>query len=152
MIQDELTKIVIGAAMEVHSHLGAGLLESAYEECLCKELSLQGVLFQRQVVIPVSYKGTKLDCGFRADILIPSRLIIEIKSVERLLPVHQAQLITYLRLAGIFTGLLINFNVAHLRQGLRRLKAHMTLPGRVLPSSPPFLPVKQSAGDGDDSV
>jgi GxxExxY protein len=138
--------------MEVHSILGAGLLESAYEEALCHELSLRGIPFQRQASFPVLYKGVKLDCGFRADILIPGRLIVEIKSVERLLPVHQAQLITYLRLSEIFTGLLINFNVAHLRQGLRRLKANMTFPGRVLPSSPPFLPVKQSAGDGDDSV
>jgi GxxExxY protein len=121
LIRDPVTAVVIQAAMEVHSALGAGLLESAYEECLCHELSLRNLAFERQVSVPIAYKGIRLDCGYRLDILIPGYLIIEIKATERLLPIHQAQLITYLRLTGIPTGLLINFNVPHLRQGIRRL-------------------------------
>ena len=123
MIKDKLTEEVIGAAMEVHSHLGAGLLESAYEECLCHELALRDLPFRRQVSLPINYKGLHLDCGYRIDVLVEDKLIIEVKSVERLLPVHQAQLITYLKVTGMQTGLLINFNVAHLRQGIRRLHA-----------------------------
>ena len=123
MIKDKLTEEVIGAAMQVHSHLGAGLLESAYEECLCHELALRDLPFRRQVSLPINYKGLHLDCGYRIDVLVEDKLIIEVKSVERLLPVHQAQLITYLKVTGIQTGLLINFNVAHLRQGIRRLHA-----------------------------
>ena len=95
MLEDPLTEKVLGAAMEVHSHLGAGLLQSVYEECLCRELALRGMSFQRQVVLPVEYKGISLDCGYRLDLLLPDSLIVEVKSVERLLPVHQAQLITY---------------------------------------------------------
>lgn len=122
MIEDKLTETVINAAMEVHSTVGAGLLEKVYEECLCRELALRHLPFKRQIYLPVEYKGVHLDCGYVMDIVIPDdRLIIEVKSVERLLPVHQAQLITYLKVAGIQTGLLINFNVDHLRHGIRRL-------------------------------
>jgi GxxExxY protein len=121
LIRDPLTEEVIGAAIEVHTHLGAALLESVYEECLCHELALKNLSFQRQVSQPIQYKGLHLDCGFRLDILVEDKLIIEVKAVERLLTVHQAQLITYLKVAGIPTGLLINFHVAHLRQGIRRL-------------------------------
>jgi len=106
--------------MHVHSALGPGLLESAYETCLCRALSKAGVRFERQVAEPVIYDGLRLDCGFRADLVVESRVIVEIKSVDRLLAIHDAQLLTYLKLAGISLGLLINFNVAHLRDGIRR--------------------------------
>lgn len=123
MIDDQLTETVINAAMDVHSHLGAGLLESAYEQCLCHELALRKLPLERQVSLPVNYKGVHLHCGYRVDILIPERLIIEVKAVERLLPIHKAQIITYLKMTGIPVGLLINFNVAHLKNGIRRLHA-----------------------------
>ncbi|MGC8763037.1 MAG: GxxExxY protein, partial [Acidobacteriota bacterium] len=92
---DELTEKVIGAAVEVHRFLGPGLLESAYEDCLCYELSQRGLAFRRQVPLPVVYKGIRLDCGYRIDVLVEEELILEVKTVERLLPVHQAQLLTY---------------------------------------------------------
>lgn len=118
---DPLTRRVIGCAIEVHRSLGPGLLESAYEQCLAHELTLQGIPFQRQWPMPVAYKGVQLDCGFRADFFIADKLIIELKSVESLHPVHQAQLLTYLRLANCPTGLLINFNVSRLTQGIKRM-------------------------------
>ena len=119
--QDPLTGKVIGAAIEVHRGLGPGLLESAYEECLCHELRLAGITFQRQVPLPVVYKGVHLDCGYRLDVVVEGRLILELKTMERLLPIHEAQLLTYLRLAGIHTGLLLNFNVPVLRDGIKRM-------------------------------
>jgi GxxExxY protein len=112
---------VIGAAIEVHRILGPGLLESAYEECLCHEVSLRGIAFERQLALSVNYKGVKLDCGYRLDIVLPGKLVIEVKAVEALAPIHDAQLLTYLKLAGIRTGLLLNFNVPLLRDGIRRL-------------------------------
>jgi GxxExxY protein len=118
---DPLTGKVIGAAIEVHRGLGPGLLESAYEECLCHELKLAGLGFTRQVPLPVVYKGVRLDCGYRLDVVVDGRVVVELKTVERLLPIHQAQLLTYLRLAGIHTGLLINFNVPVLRDGIKRM-------------------------------
>lgn len=119
--RDPITALVIGAAIEVHRVLGPGLLESAYEECLCHELSLRSIAFQRQLVLPVDYKGVRLDCGYRLDIVLPGKLVIEIKAVEALAPIHDAQLLTYLKLSGIRTGLLLNFNVPLLRDGIRRL-------------------------------
>jgi GxxExxY protein len=119
--QDPLTGKVIGAAIEVHRALGPGLLESAYEECLCHELNLSGLGFQRQVPLPVVYKGVRLDCGYRLDVVVEGRVLVELKTVERLLPIHEAQLLTYLRLAQIQTGLLLNFNVPVLRGGIRRM-------------------------------
>jgi len=116
----ETSEKVIGCAMNVHSQLGPGLLESAYEECLCHSMSKAGIRFQRQVPIPVTFEGVKLDCGFRMDLLVEESVIVEVKAVEHLLPVHQAQLITYLRLSGVTTGLLLNFNVLHMRDGIRR--------------------------------
>jgi GxxExxY protein len=107
--------------IEVHRALGPGLLESAYEECLCHELSLIGLSFERQVPLPVLYKGVRLDCGYRLDLVVEGRVIVEVKSVERLLPIHEAQLLTYLRLAQIHTGLLRNFSVPALRQGIKRM-------------------------------
>jgi GxxExxY protein len=117
---NRLTERVIGAAIEVHRHLGPGLLESAYEECLCRELSLTGLSFQRQLELPVEYKGARLDCGYRLDVVVERRLVLELKSVEALLPVHEAQTITYLKLTNLRAGLLINFNVPILKNGIRR--------------------------------
>lgn len=118
---DELSNRVIGCALEVHRVLGPGLLESTYEQCLARELGLMGLGFQLQVMLPVEYKGVKLDCGYRIDVLVEGELVLEIKSVERLLPVHEAQLLTYLKLSGKRAGLLINFNVQLLKHGLKRM-------------------------------
>jgi GxxExxY protein len=118
---DPLTERIIGFAIEVHRHLGPGLLESAYEECLCHELSSDGLVFRRRVPLPVIYKSVRLDCGYRLDIVVENAVIVEVKSVERLLPIHEAQLITYLKLSGIPIGLLLNFNTPVLREGIRRL-------------------------------
>jgi len=114
------TEGIIGAAIEIHRALGPGLLESAYEQCLCHELKLRQIIFQRQVDLPVAYKGIKLDCGYRIDLLVNDEVIIEIKSVESLLPVHEAQLLTCMRLMNKNVGLLINFNVAVLAKGILR--------------------------------
>ena len=117
LLHEDLTEKVIGAAIEVHRALGPGLLESAYEECLCRELNLRGLAFQRQVPLPVEYKGVKLDCGYRLDLVVQDEVILELKCVEHLLPVHDAQLLTYLKLTGKRVGLIINFNVATLVRG-----------------------------------
>ena len=119
--KDLLTERVIGCAIEVHKHLGPGLLESSYEGCLLKELQLEGVEALNQVDLPVSYKGLDLAVGYRLDILIPNQLIIEIKAVDKLAPIHTAQLLTYLKLTGIKTGLLMNFNTAKLAEGIKRV-------------------------------
>lgn len=119
--RDRLTAAVLGAAIEVHRTLGPGLLESVYEECLCHELTLGGTCFARQVPLPVQYKGVHLDCGYRMDLVVADQLVVEVKSVERLLALHDAQLLTYLRLSGIKKGLLLNFNTRILKHGIRRL-------------------------------
>ena len=121
METNELTKATIGAAIEVHRGLGPGLLESAYEECLCRELHLRHIPFERQVELPLVYKNVALDCGYRIDILVAERVVIELKAVDTLTPLHEAQLLTYLKLGGWQVGLLINFNVPILRDGVRRL-------------------------------
>jgi GxxExxY protein len=118
---DLLTEKIIGFAIEVHRHLGPGLLESAYEECLCYELTQSGLVFRRQVPLPVVYKGVHLDCGYRLDLVVEKQVILELKTVERLMPIHDAQLLTYMKLSGIPTGLLLNFNIPILKDGLRRL-------------------------------
>src|SRR5262249_10889682 len=115
------TEKVIGAAIEVHRILGPGLLESVYEKCLCYEFGLRGIEYQRQVELPVVYKGAPLDCKFCMDIILPGRLIIELKAVEKLLPIHEAQLLTYMRLGDLRLGLLLNFNVPLLKDGIKRL-------------------------------
>jgi GxxExxY protein len=120
LIEEELTEQIIGAAIDVHRELGPGLLESAYEECLCHELHIRGLGFRRQVDLPISYKGLKLDCGYRLDIVVEDSVVIELKSIEQILPIHQAQLLTYLRLSGKKVGLLINFNVSVLKNGIAR--------------------------------
>lgn len=119
--KDLLTEKIIGFAIEVHRQLGPGLLESAYEECLCYELTQSGLELRRQVPLPVIYKGIRLDCGYRLDAIVERQVVLELKTVERLLPIHEAQMLTYLKLSGIHTGLLINFNSAVLKDGLRRL-------------------------------
>ena len=119
--KDPLTHKVIGCAIEVHRLLGPGLLESAYHECLARELSLAEMQFRSQVSMPIQYKGCKLDCGYRLDFLIEDSLILELKSVEYILGIHEAQIITYMKLAGVSSGLILNFNVTVLRAGIRRL-------------------------------
>lgn len=112
---------MIGAAISVHSVLGPGLLESAYEECLCYELSQIGLAFERQVPLPVKYKDVQLDCGYRIDIVVERSVIIEVKAVERIIPVHEAQLLSYLKLSRMRVGLLMNFHVPVLKSGLKRI-------------------------------
>lgn len=119
--EDQITAKIIGAAIEVHRVLGPGLLESAYEECLCYELSLRGLEFKRQVGLPVTYKGIKLACGYKMDLLVEDLIVVELKTVENLLRVHSAQLLSYLRLSGKPVGLLINFNSSTLKSGLKRI-------------------------------
>ena len=118
---NELTDKIIGAAIEVHKVLGPGLLESAYEECLAHELSLANISFERQLPLPVIYKSLSLDCGYRLDFLVEKKVVLELKAVEGLQPIHQAQLLTYLNLGGWPIGLLINFNMPVLRQGIKRM-------------------------------
>ena len=118
---NELTDQIIGAAIEVHKVLGPGLLESAYEECLAHELSLANISFERQLPLPVIYKSLSLDCGYRLDFLVEKKVVLELKAIERLQPIHQAQLLTYLKLGGWPIGLLINFNMPVLRQGIKRM-------------------------------
>jgi GxxExxY protein len=118
---NELTERVIGSCIEIHRSLGPGLLESAYEECLCHELSAAHIGFERQKPLPVRYKGVKLDCGYRLDLVVEQKLIIELKAIEQLLPIHEAQLLTYLKLSGLTLGLLINFNVPVLKSGIKRI-------------------------------
>jgi len=120
MVFDELSNRVIGCAIEVHRILGPGLLESAYEQCLAFELENADIPFQTQKSLPVVYKKIRLDCGYRMDIVVDNTLLIELKSVDTLLPIHEAQLLTYLKLSGIRTGLLLNFNEAVLRNGIKR--------------------------------
>ena len=119
--KDPRTAPIIGAAIEVHRALGPGLLESAYEECLCHELHLGGLSFERQVDLPVAYKGLHLSCGYKIDVIVRQEVVLELKAVEALLPVHEAQLLTYLKLSGKHIGLLINFNTPVLTRGIRRI-------------------------------
>ncbi|MCI0684877.1 MAG: GxxExxY protein [Gemmataceae bacterium] len=117
---NHLTEEIIGAAIEVHRELGPGLLESAYEACLMHELALRDIVVQRQKELPIRYKNLTVECGFRLDLLVQDRVIVEVKAVDRLHPIHDAQLITYLKLTGCKVGLLINFNVRVLKDGIRR--------------------------------
>ena len=116
-----LTGKVIGAAIEVHKALGPGLLESAYDECLCHELELRSIPYERQKELQIEYKGSKLDCGYRLDLLVEDKLVLELKACNALEPIHEAQLLTYLKLSGSELGLLINFNVPVLKEGIKRL-------------------------------
>jgi GxxExxY protein len=120
MTDQELTHAIIGAAIEVHKVLGPGLLESAYEECLCQELRARSIPFEQQKPLPVVYKGLKLDCVYRVDLIVDKRVIVELKAVDALAPIHDAILLTYLRLSGCKIGLLINFHCVVLKDGIRR--------------------------------
>jgi GxxExxY protein len=118
---NHISRLVITAAMKVHSLLGAGLLESAYEACLAHELRKQGLKVQTQVALPVVYDGVRLDIGYRVDVLVEDCIIVELKAVEKILAVHEAQLLSHLKVSGIHLGLLINFKVPHLKDGIKRL-------------------------------
>lgn len=118
---NKTTESIVGAAIEVHRHLGPGLLESAYEECLCEELSLRKIPFKRQVILPVTYKTKKLDIGYRIDLLVNDEVVVELKTVKSILPIHEAQTLTYMRLGGWQVGLILNFNVTVLKNGIKRL-------------------------------
>jgi len=118
---NRITEQIIGAAIDVHKSIGPGLLESTYEECLCHELKLRSLSFQRQVALPVAYKGVSLDCGYRLNLLVANTLVVELKAVERVQAIHEAQLLTYLKLGKWPVGLLINFNVPILKAGIKRI-------------------------------
>ncbi len=118
---EDLTEKLIASAIEVHRHLGPGLLESAYEECSCHQLRLQDVSVERQKPLPLAYKGIKLDCGYRMDVVANQKAVVEIKCVDKILPVHEAQLLTYLKLSGLKVGLIINFHSRFIKDGIRRL-------------------------------
>jgi GxxExxY protein len=117
---DELSGRVIGCALEVHKQLGPRLLESTYERCLSHELVCAGIPHETQKELPIDYKGTKFDCGYRVDVFVDNELIVELKAVEKLLPIHEAQILTYMKLAGIKAGLLLNFNVVRFKDGIKR--------------------------------
>ena len=118
---NKITERIIGSAIEVHRELGPGLLESAYEECLCYELGRANFKCDRQIALPVTYKDIELNCGYKLDVVVEDVIVLELKAVERLMPIHKAQLLTYLRLCNRPIGLLINFNVPVLKEGIRRL-------------------------------
>lgn len=122
MDNDPFTRKVIGCMIEVHRELWPGLLESTYQQCLARELDLNHIAFKLESPLPVEYKGTRLDCGYRTDLLIEDRLIVELKAVDAVKEIHKAQLLTYMRLSGIKTGLLVNFNVKRLKDGIQRFK------------------------------
>ncbi len=119
--ENQITEQIIGAAIEVHRALGPGLLEAAYEECLAYELAQRGIVFERQKPIPLVYKEVVLDCGFRLDLVVDDRVIVELEAVSQIEPIHEAQLLTYLKLSGLKLGLLLNFNEIQLRKGIKRL-------------------------------
>jgi len=119
--ENDISNLIIGSAIEVHKQLGPGLLESAYEECLCFELRKEGVKYEKQKALPIVYKNVKLDCGYRIDLLVESKVIVELKSVDTLLPIHTAQLLSYLKISDLKLGLLINFNVKILKDGIKRI-------------------------------
>lgn len=127
---EHVTDAIIGGAIAVHRALGPGLLESAYEACLVFELMDRGLEVWRQLPLPVVYRGVEIDCGYRVDLLVEGSVVVELKAVERLLPLHEAQLLTYLRLSGHHVGLLLNFNVPVMTQGIRRLVHRLPEPGR----------------------
>ena len=119
--EDKISNQIIGSAIEVHRALGPGLLESAYEECLCRDFLLKNITFERQVGVPVVYKGVSLDCGYRLDIVVAGLVIIELKTIKRFEPIHDAQLLTYLKLTKLKLGVLLNFNVPIMKHGIKEL-------------------------------
>ncbi len=151
MLHDDITGRIIDATMRVHSALGAGLLESTYSACLFHEFSSSTLQFEHQVRLPVVYRGCRVDAGYRIDFLIENCVIVEIKAVEKLLPLHTAQLITYLKLSGRRVGLLVNFNVPHLRQGIKRVVNGYAVPlEKDLPSGSTESSVVESSKDTED--
>jgi GxxExxY protein len=120
-LEKDLTEQIIGAAIEVHRKLGPGLLESVYRACLARELVLRGLSFEQEKPLPVEYKGVLIDCSYRLDLIVAGKVVVEVKAVDALLPVHESQLLTYLKLTGCRVGLLINFNVPVLKNGIKRL-------------------------------
>jgi GxxExxY protein len=121
LVEEELSAVIRAALFDVHRSLGPGLLESAYEQCLCHELSLRGLTFRRQVELPVVYKGIKLDCGYRIDLIVEEKAILELKCVDAIHPIHRAQVLTYLKLSGYKLALLVNFNVPKIVDGIERI-------------------------------
>ena len=121
MAETKLTDKIIGAAIEVHRSLGPGLVESAYQKCLAREFDIQGIAFEVEKPIPLNYKGVNLECGYRADFIVEGDVILELKSVDKILPIHIAQMLTYLRLMGVRLGLILNFNVPVLKDGIKRI-------------------------------
>jgi GxxExxY protein len=121
VLADRLSYDIVGAAIEVHKHLGPGLLESAYEECLCRELTQRQIPYKRQVTLPLEYCGLSVDCGYRLDMIVGGLVIVEVKAVAKVVSVHKAQLLTYLKLLKMRLGILINFNVEVLRLGIYRV-------------------------------
>ena len=121
MTENQLAKIMVDACYQIHRTLGPGLLETVYEQCLCHELSVRGISFKREVAVPVAYKGIKLDCGFRLDLLVADLVAVELKAVDRVLPIHRAQLLTYLKITDKKLGLLINFNEELIKDGIHRV-------------------------------
>ena len=119
--EDRLSKEIIGAAIEVHRHLGPGMLESAYEKCLCKELEIRNIEFEKQKPLAVVYKGITLDCGYKLDVVVEGKVILELKFVNKFESIHDAQLLTYLKIADLKLGILINFNVPVLKDGIKRI-------------------------------
>ena len=118
---NELSSNILGSAIEIHKILGPGLLESAYEECLCHEFNVRGLLYERQKPLPILYKAKKLDCGYRLDLVVEDKIILELKACEKIEPIHKAQLLTYLKISGLNLGLLLNFNVPLMREGITRV-------------------------------
>ena len=118
---NQLSSKIIGSAIEVHKALGPGLLESSYQKCLCHELRLRGISFEDEKPLPLVYKGVKLDCGYQMDLVVENAIILELKSCEKLKPIHKAQLLTYLKLSDLMLGLLLNFNVPVMRDGIKRI-------------------------------
>ena len=116
-----ITEKIIGAAIEVHKYLGPGLFEQAYEKCLCQEFELRGINFEKQKYMPVSYKGQTIDCSYRIDLIVESKVIVELKSVNSILPIHKLQILNYLKLSNMLLGLIINFNVPKLKEGIKRV-------------------------------
>src|SRR6266404_1530053 len=145
MKPNELTGAIIGAAIEVHRELGPGKDEAAYECALAYELGLRGISYQRQKPVPVIYKGVKLDCGYRLDLLANRIVVVEVKSVEALHPVHRAQVLTYLKLGGWKLALLLNFNVAFLKEGIERFVLGLEEDGREMAKAPPTHPIRATA-------
>lgn len=150
MKANEATAQIIASAIDVHRALGPGLLESAYEACLVYELTQRGLYFQRQSALPVVYKDVLIDCGYRLDLLVERQIVVELKAIDRIAPIHEAQMLSYLKLSGCHVGLLINFNVRLLKEGIRRLVLGLTDEATSALSAPSAVDLSPSARDFED--